>query len=219
MIKLSKKVVAVIVVSLSFIVSSPVSAVAASLNSSSTTSSDEIVIYINSEQELKEFEQELAKQNALAEQKWQEALERSDTGLNVCEDIRARVFSSVNSRTSTYSSGSKYFFKYYTIDFEFGRKYGNWFGKDRFSGYLTLVGSTYTNSYGTPFFGSINSVTFKSKTTKDDVEDFTYQTVRLDASRTCAVHASCYVLVYRSSSESRRYPVTFYKEFYASQNY
>lgn len=219
MIKLSKKVIAVMVVSLSFIVFSPVSAVAASSNSSNTANSDEIVIYLNSEQELKEFEQELAKQNALTEQKWQEALKRSDTGLNVCEDIRASVFSSLNSRVSTYSSGSKYFSKYYTIDFEFGRKYGNWIGKDRFSGYLTLVGSTYTNSYGTPFFRSINSVTFKSKTTKDDVEDFTYQTVMLDASRTCAVHASCYVLVYRSSSESKRYPVTFYKEFCASQNY
>jgi len=120
---------------------------------------------------------------------------------------------------SKYSSGSKYYSKYYTIDFEFGLKYGNLIGKNRFSGYLTLVGSTYKKLYGTPFFRSIDSVTFKSKSTKNDVEDFTYQTVMLDASRTCAVNASCYVLVYYTSSESKRYPVTIYKEFYASQNY
>ena len=171
MIKLSKKIIATMVSSFTFIVFSPISASAATLDFSGTANSDEIVIYLDSEQEL-------VKLNALAEQKWQEALERSDTEVTIFEDIHTRGFASLNSRMSTYQ-----------------------------------------NSYGTPFFKSINSVTFKSEYTNKEVEDFTYQTVMLDASRTCAVNGSCFVLVSYGSDNARRYPVTIYKEFYASQNY
>lgn len=146
-------------------------------------------------------------------------MERSDTGSTMFKDVYTSSFASLNSRMSTYTSASKYYSQYYTINFKFGLKYGNLFSADKFRGSLTLVGSTYKNSYGTPFFNSVNSVTFKSEFTKNGVEDFTYQTVMLDASRVCAVNASCYVLVSYGSNNSRRYPVTIYKEFYASQNY
>lgn len=221
MIRLSKSIIATMVATFIFIVSSPVSASAATVESLGTANfnSDEIVIFLENEHELKEFEYELKKQNELAEKKWQEALEHSATSSPILKDSFISSFASLNSRMSAYTSTPKYYSHYYKIDFEFGYKYGNLLTKDRFSGYLTLVGSTYQNSYGTPFFRSVDSVTFRSEYTKNDVEDFTYQTVMLDASRTCAVSASCYVLVAYGSNNARRYPVTIYKEFYASQNY
>ncbi len=214
-----KKVSKIMIVALStlfiLLVASPNSASAATLDSSRITMNDsnEIVIQLDSEQELLLFEQELARHNALAEQKWQEALKRSDVVSTVCDSVYTRGPVSQNSRMSTYSA-SKYYFNYYTIDFEFG-----FLITDSFSGYLTLVGSTYQNSYGTAFFDSIDSVTFRAVKTEDDVEDFNYRTTLLDASRTCAVNASCYVLVKYGSSGQKRYPVSFTREFYASANY
>ncbi len=94
-----------------------------------------------------------------------------------------------------------------------------WFafpGWDYFNGYLKLIGDTTSNSYGTKFFSSFSSVNFYSDSTKNGVEDFSYKKALIDSSRTYAINFSSNVTIRRSSTDSVRYPVTGYVEFYAS---
>lgn len=215
LIKKAKKLVPSIITLLILTIVFPFSANAATLDSSETVNnnSDDIVVYLNSEEELQIFEQELDEQNALAEQKWQEALERAD---KVSPILQNKQTTSVTPFNALMSTSSLYYAKYYTIKFEKGTLLG---GNDYFTGYLYLVGSTSLTSSGLPYFSSVSSITFASADTKNTVESFTYQKAMLDSNRTCAVNGSCYITVYVSGTNSHRYPLSFYREFYASQNY
>ena len=217
-IKKTKKTILSTIALLVLTIVFPISANASKLDSSVTANnnSDDIVIYLNNEQELQNFEQELAEQNALAQQQWQKAQKRADNILSILDKTQTSSLLSLNSRMSTFASTySLYYDRSYQIDF----KKRTFLGTDYFTGYLRLIGNTARRTSGSPYFTSVNSISFKSENTKNNVEDFTYQKAMLDGSRTCAVNGSCDILVYITSNNSHRYGLTFYKEFYASQNY
>jgi hypothetical protein len=202
--KVSMLCLAMLILVFSF--STPVSA-ATELPS---TNEDEYAIYVNSDEEYEALIEAIDNHNELVEQKWQEALAEANTEKSML------IMPSSQMMTTEFSTTSFGSLLYYSETADVSYKWFVFPGWDYFNGYLKLIGNTTSNSYGTKFFSSFSSVNFYSDSTKNGVDDFSYQKVLIDSSRTYAINFSSNVTIYRSSTNSVRYPVTGYVEFYAS---
>ncbi|SFO18377.1 hypothetical protein [Proteiniclasticum ruminis] len=197
-------IMAILILVFSF--STPVSAA----TELSSTNEDGYAIYVNSDEEYEALIEAIDNHNELVEQKWQEALAEANKEKSMLimpsSQMKTTAFSTTTSRSSLYYSQ--------TADIRY--KWSAFPGWDYFNGYLKLIGNTTSNSYGTKFFSSFSSVNLYSSSTKNGVDGFSYQKALIDSSRTYAINFSSNVTIYRTSTNSKRYPVKGYVEFYAS---
>ncbi len=170
----------------------------------------ELTIKVKNLDEANKIIELVDKHNLEVKQKWLKALNESKNPENLLEKYGSdyKVLDRI--------SKANYYFE--SADYSF-KKYNFLWGWNKFEGYISVRGKTKLDHWGGTIFDNINNVSFVSKETEDDVEDFNYEGVFIHARSTYAINLSAYIVIKYDDSNSVRYPISEYIEFYASGGY